>query len=222
MSDVLFPLVVASNWAFSNISAWAESFSAPPHVFEIGDFLYCDTELMKVSNIIEDNGVETIIVQRGLGNTIPESHSQDTPMMFPSNIGLLNGFSLDEMSPAAKMNCVKSALSSFIPGIEFIELPVLFMQSGIHFVAGSANMVNAVVSSGTVYMTDPGCTLFRDAVFIPGSLFIGGSNAWMLYHCRMGELHCGSEAERYLPPHQEFWRLEEFDGWPFNTKGETP
>lgn len=52
--------------------------------------------------------------------------------------------------------------------------------------------------------------------------FVGGTNAWQLYHCRMGELHCGSEAERWLPASPPFWKREEFKGWPIEKKGTTP
>ena len=121
-----------------------------------------------------------------------------------------------------RMNAIKTRLHHAIPELSFVDMPILFIPCGTQFVAGSANMVNAIVSGRTIYMTDPGCALFRDAVSVPGAAFVGGTNVWALYHCRMGELHCGSEAERWLPASPPFWKRPEFKAWPFEKKGTTP
>ncbi len=88
--------------------------------------------------------------------------------------------------------------------------------------AGTVNLVNAVVDGQTVYMTDPGCELFRATVPLPGATFVGGSMIWKRYHCMKGELHCGSEAERYIPPQKPWWERPELKDWPHVKKGVTP
>ena len=52
-------------------------------------------------------------------------------------------------------------------------------------------------------MTTPDCDLFRNVVNVPGKVFVDGHDVWSLYHCRMGELHCESEAERAIPVHPQ-------------------
>ncbi len=71
-------------------------------------------------------------------------------------------------------------------------------------------------------MTDPGCDLFRNAVNVPGKVFVGGHDVWTLYHCRMGELHCGSEAERTIPASPPWWQQSDFENWPFEKKEMSP
>ena len=67
-------------------------------------------------------------------------------------------------------------------------------------------------------MTDPGYDLFRNAVNVPGKVFVGGHDVWSLYHCCMGELHCGSEAERAIPASPPWWQEPEFENWPYEKK----
>lgn len=223
MQDILFDKVVSSNWTFSDLSATDTTFEAPSGVFHVGNRVYVDTELTRVLSVVANNGRELVTLERGVCGTEPTPHVQTTPLLFLSNVGMSNGFVQAAKDPVLKTAQIKGCLANAIPGLNFVELPVLFMSTSPNkYVAGSANMVNAVVAGSSVYMTDPGCDLFRNAVPVPGATFIGGTNAWQLYHCRMGELHCGSEAERWLPASPPFWKREEFKGWPIEKKGTTP
>ena len=79
------------------------------------------------------------------------------------------------------------------------------------YVAGTANMVNCLVDPGVaLYMQDPGNAQFRQAVVsqIGAATF---KNAWSVYHCSLGELHCGSHAKRTLRLSRPWW--EEVHTW---------
>lgn len=222
MQDVLFDYVVPSNWTLSDVSATDTSFDTTYAGFHRGDKLLCGTEVMEVSGIYNDTDGFLVTLLRGQHGTEAASHSTQDPLLCLSSVGFANGFDDTVKAPLPRINEIKSRLRHAIPDLSFIDIPVLFMSSGIKYVAGSANMVNAVVAGGTVYMTDPGCDLFQNAVPVSGATFVGGTNAWQLYHCRMGELHCGSEAERWLPASPPFWKRPEFKAWPFEKKGTTP
>lgn len=71
-------------------------------------------------------------------------------------------------------------------------------------------------------MTDPSCDLFRNAVNVPGKVFVSGHDVWSLYHCKLGELHCGSEAERAIPASPPWWQQSEFVNWPYEKKEMSP
>ena len=222
MQEVLFDYVVPSNWTLSDVSATDTSFDTAYAGFHRGDKLLCGTEVMEVSGIYNDTDGFLVTLLRGQHGTEAASHSTQDPLLCLSSVGFANGFDDTVKAPLPRINEIKSRLRHAIPDLSFIDIPVLFMSSGIKYVAGSANMVNAVVAGGTVYMTDPGCDLFQNAVPVSGATFVGGTNAWQLYHCRMGELHCGSEAERWLPASPPFWKRPEFKAWPFEKKGTTP
>ena len=171
-----------------------------------------------------DNGEASIVqIQRSCFGTTATPHLRSNPMCWVSATSRNNCFTEESKYPSFEISRVKDCLTHTVPDVCFINVPVLFMESSPRkFVAGSANMVNAVIAGGTVYMTDPGCALFRDSVSIPGATFIGGTNVWELYHCWMGELHCGSEAERWFPARPPFWKRPEFKAWPFEKKETTP
>ena len=222
MQDILFDYVIPSDWAFSPFSSWDTSFETSYDGFHPGDKLLCGNEVMEVSGIFRNGESFLVTVLRGRHGTEATSHSSQDTLLCLSDIGFANGFDDANIAPLQKINAIKTRLHHAIPELSFVDMPILFIPCGTQFVAGSANMVNAIVSGRTIYMTDPGCALFRDAVSVPGAAFVGGTNVWALYHCRMGELHCGSEAERWLPASPPFWKRPEFKAWPFEKKGTTP
>lgn len=91
----------------------------------------------------------------------------------------------------------------------------LFTYGGNGYVAGSPNMANSIVHGNQVFVPDPGCSLFRDALSGDGFRFVGGPAFWSMYHCLEGELHCGSETERTIPSSPEWWYKTRFSCWPF-------
>jgi hypothetical protein len=128
----------------------------------------------------------------------------------------------NKKQPCGFLQEVFDMLQQEVPDITFIPVPVLYTKFHGKFVAGTPNLVNAVVDGNTVYMTDPGCNLFRNAVNVPGKIFVGGHDVWTLYHCNYGELHCGSEAERAIPASSSWWHKPEFENWPYEKKEVSP
>ena len=223
IQDVLFPTVISSNWTDSIILPSDISFSGPDHGYQIDQLFYSNGEVMAISNVVRSNGSVTVYIDRACLGTSAQTHLGASPLCRLSNIAVINRFDSANGRPLASLQRIREILGREVPGVNIIEVPVLFKdKTSSTFVAGSVNMANALVSEGLTYMTEPGCDLFRNAVPLQGKVFIGGANAWEFYHCLMGELHCGSEADRIFPPSKPFWETKEFDAWPFDRKGATP
>ena len=175
---------------------------------------------------MNNGGYSCFAIERGLYGTSPAIHSKNTLVLRLSD-DAKNNLSDETVGsgnyPTAKLNWSCELLRHDIPDIECVSIPVLYTKYGTTtYTAGTPNMVNAVVDGNTVYMTDPGCDLFRNAVNVLGKVFVGGHGVWSLYHCRMGELHCGSEAERTIPRLPTWWGRPEFENWPYEKKEMSP
>ncbi len=230
MQDILFDKVVTNaNWA-TDLTASATTIVAPLSDYDEGRVLYCDGEMMRVSDIDElSGGMAEITLERGYYDTIPIAHSANSMFFRVSLLGCWNirkDIVFPDLLPSINLRVIKERLNKDIKSLTIIEVPVLYqtytIDSRTGNIAGSPNMVNAVVDGNTVYMTDPGCDLFRNAVNVPGKVFVGGHDVWSLYHCALGELHCGSEAERTIPASPPWWQRSEFENWPFEKKEMSP
>ena len=222
MQDIVFDSVITNAMLDLELSATGHSFSGPDWGFEPYDYLFCDGEIMEVSSVIRQGSRATVALTRGIWGTTASPHTVSSTVSRLSQTSVANIAYGYPAAYASRIASVKAGLLHEVQDVEFVEAPVLFTSVGTKAVAGSANLVNAVVDAGTVYMTDPGCDLFRGALSIPGKTFVGGTNVWECYHCLDGELHCGSEAERYIPPRPPFWMRSEFENWPYEAKGVSP
>ena len=228
MQDILFDKVITNaNWA-TDLTATDTTLDAPQGQLLAGDVIYCDDEIIKVKRLLLNiDEFSCFEIERGIYATSPAPHSSNTMLLLLSTIAKWNLKEDDvtAFSAIRPITDVKQILSESIPDIVFVEVPLLYTNyrsRTYQLIAGTPNMVNAVVDETTVYMTDPGCDLFRDAVNVPGKVFVGGHDVWSLYHCLGGELHCGSEVEREIPASPPWWQVPEFENWPYEKKGVSP
>ena len=222
MQDIVFDSVITNAMLDLDMSAAGSSFSGPDWGFEPFDHLFCDGEIMEVSSVIKQGSHATVALMRGVWGTSASAHAASSTVCRLSQTSVANIAYGNPSAYVSRIASVKAGIKQEIHDVEFVEAPVLFTSVGTMAVAGSPNLVNAVVDGDTAYMTDPGCELFRDALPVSGKTFVGGTNAWECYHCLDGELHCGSEAERYIPSSPPFWMRSEFEDWPYEAKGVSP
>ena len=226
MQDILFDKVVTNaNWA-TDLTASATTIVAPIQDYSYNDVIYCDGEIIGIAIFANNlDGTATLYLDRGLYGTTPQHHSRSAMLLWLSEVAKENYREKDHNNvrqPCFYLNNAVDSLQKEIPEVSFIPIPVLYTKVYGKYVAGSANMVNAVVDGDFIYMTDPGCDLFRNAVNVTGKVFVGGHDVWTLYHCNCGELHCGSEAEREIPASPSWWQRHEFANWPYEKKGVSP
>ena len=226
MQDILFDKVVTNaNWA-TDLTASATTVVAPIQDYSYNDVIYCDGEIIGIAIFANNlDGTATLYLDRGLYGTTPQQHSRSAMLLWLSEVAKENYREKDHNNvrqPCFYLNNAVYSLQTEMPEVSFMPIPVLYTKVYGKFVAGSANMVNAVVDGNSIYMTDPGCDLFRNAVNVAGKVFVGGHDVWTLYHCSCGELHCGSEAEREIPASPPWWQRPEFANWPYEKKGVSP
>ena len=80
------------------------------------------------------------------------------------------------------------------------------------YAAASANVVNCLLSSGgTICYSETGCTVFRNyiASVLPTAQEVPGG--WDGLHCKWGEIHCATAAQRELDLAEPWW--EQLDDW---------
>ncbi len=228
MQSIVFDRVVTNALWQTPLAAEAIStVTGFDHGYQAGDLLACGTEIMHVRAITRSPPNATLALDRGQASTQASPHAANAVLAWLSEVTTANLVNVNnQVAVENRIEDCRTRIKSFIGDISLVEVPVLFscwMNGNVRIgVAGTANLVNAVVDGQTVYMTDPGCELFRAAVPLPGATFVGGSMVWERYHCMMGELHCGSEAERYIPPLKPWWERPEFKDWPHVKKGVTP
>ena len=219
MQDVLFLPYRTTDVLQSGISSETTTVLFPADNDVSGKFIFCETEILKVLGTNQSGSNLVGIVSRGEFGTEPQPHVSGSPFFVLTSTAQQN-IDTAEGKIISLIHDIRSIPSVAVPGIRFQPCPVLYVETDSMFVAGSVDLVNSLVAGSLVYMPDPGCDLFRNAVLLPGKRFIGGPNTWEFYHCLMGELHCGSEAERVLPHERPFWK--EFRGWPYERKEISP
>ncbi len=215
MQDALFNNVITNAHWNSDLSSTATEISGADVGIHVGDHILCDDEIFFVLDVVSSGGSKTYSLLRDLNGNGSASHDADSMLLVLSEDAVANVVLDRGQSVAEKVDAVRDSLQSNVPGITFQDVPVLFKHVGSGFVAGSPNIVNGIVDGSTVYLPDPGCSLFRNAVLLSGKQFVGGADEWADYHCNRGEIHCGSEAERIIPPDLGWWDESGFPSWPF-------
>ena len=220
MQRIAFSTVVTNaNWCVVP-HAGGMTVTGQEYGFSEGDFILFLNAVYCVTSSVSENGQCSLELEE----CIPEVAVEE--IMEPSLVCRLSYNSIENIVPdlgesvSEKIDLIVDELSRNIPDLSVVPVPVLFERSASSFVAGTPNLVNCIVDGNNVYMPDPGCALFRDAVDLPGKHFVGGDDYWNDYHCLMGELHCGSEAERIIPPELIWWNSEVFLEWPFRGSGQ--
>jgi len=176
-------------------------------VFEIGDYLRVDNEILKVT---ATNGYN-VTMKRAQASTIATSHANGTITYALSENLIENIIPGDEKPCVAPhiINVTNIMAHAFPPSsFGYISIPVLFhykTSPGIGFVAISANACNCLVVPGDhVYYSYTGCTAFEQYI---GSVVSNASpvDVWLNYHCGFGEVHCGSATRRTIPTSPAWW-----------------
>ena len=215
MQDVVFDRVITNAQWQANLSATATTVIGEDIGLRRGDFCLCEEELFQIDNIEPFGNFQKAELSRGLSGSFASGHPRDAMIAVLSSDSVANILADGGFSVAERIESCKQALIQAIPDISFIEVPVLFTYGGNGYVAGSPNMANSIVHGNQVFVPDPGCSLFRDALSGDGFRFVGGPAFWSMYHCLEGELHCGSETERTIPSSPEWWYKTRFSCWPF-------
>ncbi len=179
-------------------------------IFAVNDYLRVDDEIMLVTGI---NGTTSTVVRAKAGRPAA-SHPAGSAIYAISERLELN-LPTDEMngkSPQEKMYAVKTNLTAQLGSyaVDFLPIPVLFEVGAIvngekEWLAETANMVNCLVDPDDgIYMSEPGSDIFRDYVtgVVPAAKFL---NVWVNYHCKEGEVHCGSNTRRTLNVSTPWW-----------------
>jgi hypothetical protein len=200
--------------------------------YQAGDYLHIDGENVRVAS----NNLLNVFVERAQlwGAALPIPHSAGVPVFKWSTNMVRNAFaggnSLYQSSFYFKTcdtlaNELKSKLGK---AVNFIHVPVVFDYSywtvvgRWAYLAATANMVNGVQDGTTFHVTDPGNQHFRTLVSVPLQQltpqytvnFVADTNAWDVYHCNQGELHCGSNAKRTFQFDKPWWQQNSYTNWP--------
>jgi SAM-dependent methyltransferase len=113
---------------------------------------------------------------------------------------------------------LKAGLGGYTNSVTFNAVPVLF-NNGYHnppeeFLAVTSNLANCLVVEPTkIYYPDPGNETFREVFrnMVHQSKFTVTATAvdvWVDYHCKCGEIHCGTAAVRSIPATPPWWERD--------------
>jgi hypothetical protein len=177
--------------------------------FTVGDILRVGNEILSV---ISTNG-PSVTVARAQADRPPAAHSPGSAIYAYSDVvrdNLPVGPAPDQSAVAnisTASNQLRQALGAY--PATFIPMPVLFGKASgsVTYVAYSANVVNCLVGIGDIiYYPYTGCSAFEND--IQSKLqSVQRCNAWELFHCNAGELHCATAAIRSIQPHPPWWDL---------------
>ena len=158
MQDILFDKVVTNaNWA-TDLTADATTIIAPIQDYAMNDVIYCDNEIIGISISVNNlDGTATLHLGRGLYGTTPRQHSRSETLLWLSEVAQKNYRVLDGndvKQPCGFLQEIVDTLQHEVPGISIVPVPVLYLHMTIQgqskFVAGSPNIVNAIVDGNTV------------------------------------------------------------------------
>ena len=139
-----------------------------------------------------------------------------------------NGYPYVPVCVASRIAGALAELKAGLGGasVNFIPVPVLFdnYAGAAGFRAYTANLANCLVGQGgKVYYPEPGIEKFReyfegdedkDVKGIVPSAKGGARNVWLNYHCRHGEVHCGTAAVREMSSAPSpWWDENDLKGW---------
>jgi len=183
--------------------------------FENGDVLRVDNELLEVQSV---NG-PTVSVIRALADRPAGVHSSNTILYAYSNL-MKHNLPVDNsgLSVMKKIEAITNKLSQacgYISAAPFVPLPVIFDFITITnnnqivrlYFAASANVVNCLPNwNGCLYYPDTGCAVLETDISAKLQIFNPvPRDVWDNYHCRFGEIHCGTAARRQIGLTPAWW-----------------
>ena len=221
MQNVAFSTVVTNaDWS-TTVHDGGLTVSGTECGFGEGDYVLFQNAVYQVTNSLTENGQCILDMAEIISEVASEESMEPSLVCRLSPTAEANIVSDLGASVSEKLDGIIDVLTNTVPGVSIIPVPVLFIRvNGVLFSAGTPNLVNCIVDGTDVYMPDPGCALFRDAVELPGKHFVGGAEYWNQYHCHFGEIHCGSEAERVFPAELIWWDDGALPEWPFRGSGQ--
>jgi len=187
--------------------------------FTSNDVLRVDNELMAVQSV---NGTTATVV-RAVGGRPAAAHTAGAIIYAYSEVMKYN-LPIDPQNSAVKhiesvTNALSRALGSSFDSSHFIPLPVIFEyrehwyddqgeDRGPGRVAGTANVVNCLPQwNDRLYYSQTGCDVFEmDIATKLQGLNPTPVDVWDNYHCKKGEIHCGTAARRSLSITPSWWQ----------------
>ena len=203
-------LPVTIPWSSTNVTVTFGS-----AIFAPNDYLYVGFEVLRVESV---NGAACVL-ERAQGGSPAETHLSGSfiyalsPLM-KKNLLYLNGNPSVATRISIAMNTLKLGLGGYAAGVNFIPVPVLFndnvpapFANPDEFAAVTSNLANCLLNTdGKIYYPDPGNQAFRNYFASTVQAFqIVAVDVWEEYHCRFGEIHCGTAAVRSLPHTPPWW-----------------
>jgi hypothetical protein len=199
----------------------------------VGDYLLINREVMRVTNITHTATNRVLwVARRQPYGSVNTQHGTAAKIRTLSDSLVRNVYTNlnagADVSPVVKrLEQLRENLKTELgKTVTFRSVPVVFAFVGVNssggqmFLAATANMVNCVVDGNTIYATNPGNERFRQlfhntvnhTVHFAQEDTPDDITAWDNYHIRAGELHCGSNGKRTLPP-EPWWTFTEFTTW---------
>lgn len=175
--------------------------------FETGDVLRVDGELLKVEAVQSND----VTVSRQQAGTVAAAHAAGACVYALTDIMRWN-LPVDSENVCTNLSVITNSLTGALGAynIVYIKIPVLFDRQVYGersvFVAGSANVVNALVlPAGSTFMQDTGSVVFDAYITscVPNPVFI---NIWNDYHRYSGEVHCGTATRRTIDLATPWWQ----------------
>ena len=199
----------------------------------VDDYLLINREVMRVTNITHTATNRVLwVARRQPYGSVNTQHGTAAKIRTLSDSLVRNVYTNlnagADVSPVVKrLEQLREDLKTELgKTVTFRSVPVVFAFVGVNssggqmFLAATANMVNCVVDGNTIYATNPGNERFRQLFHNTVSHTVHFAQedtpdditAWDNYHIRAGELHCGSNGKRTLPP-EPWWTFTEFTTW---------
>jgi len=182
-------------------------------IFKSNDYLRVNDEILRVAST-NANGSYT--VERNKGRDRLTGHGSNSVIYAISPLLRKNLIDADNVASriAAAREQLRQGMNLNPNSNWFVPVPVLFNDGVILdeivypqgvFAATTSNLANClVVSNSLVYYPDPGSQTFRGyfQAVVPGATPV---NVWEHYHCKGGEIHCGTAAVRSIPANPSWW-----------------
>lgn len=194
----------------------------PDCPFEVHDLIRIEDEFVVVKDKNGDDitlgrGGQTAVTDRWHVDSVPALHNVGTPMyalnQFTAGIGA-NLNNMTASAPQQRLHEAVDALAAKISATTVTKLiPVLFGYRSADdyspggYYAGTSNMINCLVTDGTVSMANPHYAPFWNAFTLsPAPVPV---DVWQARHVNFGEIHCATNVKR-KPTYTKLW----WEVWP--------
>ena len=207
-------------------SGFTATITCAQPVFQEDDYLCVGFEVLRVASV---SGSQ-YTVERFRGRDFITAHASNdviyalSPLMVKNLIDRrVNNVDIESVATQinAAVNALKSGLGSYSNKVTFSAVPVLFNNEVPSvppnppnppnlFAAITSNLANCLLNKdGKIYYPDPGSQAFRFRFSTVVQGFpITAVDVWEEYHCRNGEIHCGTAAVRTLPTSPPWWNQD--------------